>query len=197
MTIPFVIEKKGNNERVYDVYSRLLEDRIIFIGDEISDDLANSIVAQLLLLDQQDSTRDIKLYINSYGGSITSGMAIYDTMRYVKSEVATVCLGVAASMAAVLLAAGTKGKRLALPNSRIMIHEPRHYSGPNSRMTTSEQIIDTQLIVDMRDQLAGILSTHTGQQEKKIKRDTRQDFWFKPEQALEYGLIDSIVVECP
>jgi len=193
--VPFVIEKTGDSERVYDIYSRLLEDRIVFIGQEIDDDLANSVVAQLLLLDQKDSTRDIKLYINSYGGSVTAGMAIYDTINYIKAEVTTVCVGVAASMASVLLAAGTGGKRLALPNSRIMIHEPRQTS--IGSMSTSEQIIDTKLIMDMRDQLVRLLAKHTNQTERKLKKDIKEDCWFKPEEALKYGLIDKIVAEKP
>lgn len=195
MSVPFVIEKKGNSERVYDIYSRLLEDRIIFIGQEIDDDLANSVVAQLLLLDQKDNTRDIKLYVNSYGGSVTSGMAIYDTIKYIKSDVTTVCVGVAASMASILLMCGTKGKRLALPNSRIMIHEPRQFTGQGRIATASEQIIDTKLIVDMRDQLVGIVAKSTGQTERKIKKDMKEDYWFKPSEALEYGLVDKIVTE--
>jgi ATP-dependent Clp protease, protease subunit len=197
MPTPFVVEKKGSKEVIYDIYSKLLEDRIIFIGNDITDELANDIIVQLLLLDQKDSTRDIRLYINSSGGSITAGLAIYDTIKYIRAEVSTVCIGMAASMAAVLLSSGTKGKRFSLPNSRIMIHEPRQRQHQDSTFTVSEQIIDTDVIVSMRDQLAGILADNTGQSREKIVKDIKQDFWLNPTDAVTYGIIDSIITTRP
>jgi len=196
--LPFVIEQRNDGDRVYDIYSRLLEDRIIFIGDEITDDLANSIIAQLLLLDQKDSTRDIRMYINSPGGSVTSGMGIYDTMNYVKADIMTVCVGSAASMASILLAAGTKGKRFSLPNSRIMIHEPRQKS--YGTVTATDQEIDTALFLDMRSQLARIISETTEQPIKKVLKDIQRDLWMVPEEAKAYGsrgLIDAIITQTP
>lgn len=192
---PFVIEKKSDGDRVYDIYSRLLEDRIIILGEEVNDSTANSIVAQLLLLDEKDSTRDICLYINSPGGSITAGLAIYDTMQYVKSDIRTVCIGSACSMAAVLLSSGTKGKRVALPNSYIMIHQPRQENG--RRMTVTEQEIDLRLIRGMKKKLTNILARNTNQHYKKIFRDCEQDKWFSAQEALNYGLIDEVIVNKP
>lgn len=194
-TIPYVIEKSNDGERCYDIYSRLLEDRTIFIGHEIDSDLANSVVAQLLLLDQLASERDIFVYINSPGGSITAGMAIYDTMKYIKSDCRTVCIGLAASMAAVLLAAGAVGKRYALPNSRMMIHQPRTEGSPP--MTVTEQEIDVQLSKDMRKQLAKILSSHTGKPFNKVMKDCEKDKWMTPDEALVYGLVDEIITQKP
>lgn len=195
--LPFVVEKHGDNERSYDVYSRLLEDRIIFIGEEITNELANSVVAQLLLLDQKDASSDIYIYINSPGGSITAGLAIYDTINFVRPEVRTVCVGVAASMAAVLLASGQKTKRYALPNSKIMIHQPRQQGNPHQVMTVTEQEIDLKVIKDMKKQLTTILAGKTGQPYKKVWKDCELDTWMEPEKALEYGLIDEIIIKKP
>ena len=196
MSVPFVIDKVDGSERVYDIYSRLLEDRIIFIGSDIDDDLANSVIAQLLLLDQKDSTRDIKLYINSCGGVVTAGMAIYDTMQYIKADVVTVCVGMAASMAALLMSSGTKGKRLVLPNSRLMIHEPRHRPGSDI-VTVSEQIIDTDLFINMREQTAQIIAKNTGKKLSQVMKDIKLDKWFTAEEAVKYGLADDIVISKP
>ena len=193
-TVPFVIEKRSDGERTYDIYSRLLEDRIIFLGEEIDVDVANTIVAQLLLLDQRNPHLEICLYINSPGGSVTSGMAIYDTMQLIRCDVRTVCIGMAASMAAELLAAGTKGKRCALPNSRIMIHQPR--SG-GAGGTVTEQEIELKLIKDMKLQGAKILSHHTGRSVKQVLKDIECDNWMKPEAAIKYGLIDEILEKRP
>lgn len=191
-TIPFVIEKRNDGERAYDIYSRLLEDRIIFIGDPISADCANNIIAQLLLLDQKDPSLDIYIYINSPGGEVTSGLAIYDTMQLVKADIRTVCVGMAASMAAIILAGGTPGKRSALPNSKVMIHQPRK-TGSSETMTVTEQEIDLKLIRGMKLQLSKILSTHTKKPIKKIIKDSELDKWFSASEALEYGLIDEIL----
>lgn len=190
--IPFVIEKGIDGERTYDIYSRLFEERIIFIGEPIDDDLANSIVAQLLLLDKKDSSRDIFMYINSPGGSITAGLAIYDTMSFIRSDIRTVCVGMAASMAAVLLAAGTAGKRLALPNSRTMIHQPRQ-TGGKEVLTVTEQEIELKLIKSMKKQMADILSNHTKKSVKQILKDCELDNWMTAEEALKYGLVDEII----
>lgn len=190
--LPFVIEKKADGERTYDIYSRLLEDRVIFLGTEINEDVANSIVAQLLLLDQKDSTQDIWLYINSPGGSITAGLAIYDTMQFIRPKVRTVCIGIAASMAAILLASGAPGKRYALPNSKIMIHQPRR-TGSGETMTVTDQEIDLKVIKKMKTQIAGLLATHTKQQPRKILKDFEKDKWFEPDEAIKYGLVDDII----
>lgn len=190
--IPFVIDKSFDTERSYDIYSKLLEDRIVFIGEEIDSSLTNSVIAQLLWLDQQDSNRDIYLYINSPGGSIQDGLAIYDTMTYIKADVRTVCVGEAASMAAILLAGGTKGKRISLPNSRIMIHQPRQTFSKTTQ-TVTEQQINLKVIKEMKLQLTKILSLKTGQNIKKILKDCESDKWFNPTDALKYGLIDEIV----
>lgn len=196
-TIPFVIERRGDSERSYDIYSRLLEDRIIFIGEEIDGTLANLVIAQLLLLDQKDSNSDIYLYINSPGGSISAGLAIYDTIQFIHSPIRTVCIGIAASMAAVLLSAGTPGKRHALPNSRVMIHQPRTHITQAQVATVTEQGIDFKLSQDMRKQLTEILSKHTGQAYRKVWKDSETDKWMVPTQALEYGLIDEIITKKP
>lgn len=190
----FVVESTNNGDRVYDVYSRLLEDRIIFIGEEIDDHLANNVIAQLLLLDSKDD-KTIKMYINSPGGSVTAGLAILDTMQYVNSEVVTVCVGQAASMAAVLLACGSKGKRFALPNSRMMIHEPNQTFYSGTTMTVTDQEIDLKLMQDMRMQLIELLASATGQKVSKVKKDCQRDFWMKPVEAVKYGLIDATIAK--
>lgn len=193
--VPYVIEKTKNGERCYDVYSRLLEDRTIFIGEEIGSNLANSVVAQLLLLNQQDKDRDIFMYINSPGGCVMSGLAIYDTMRYINCDVRTVCVGLAASMAAVLLSAGTKGKRFALPNSRIMIHQPR--STGAGEMTVTEQEIDFKLSRSLKRQLTQILADNTGNPYKVVAKDCEKDKWLTASEALKYGLLDEVITKQP
>ncbi|HDY73191.1 MAG TPA: ATP-dependent Clp protease proteolytic subunit [Candidatus Jorgensenbacteria bacterium] len=189
MLIPTVIEKSPDGERVYDIYSRLLKERIIFLGGPISDSLANSIIAQLLFLDHQDSKKDILLYINTPGGSVTAGMAIYDTMQHVKAPVSTICVGIAASMGAVLLAAGQKGKRLALPNSEIMLHQVM--GGVEGQAIEIE--ITAKHIIKIKDKLNRILAKHTGQLLKRLEKDTDRDFHLDPKEAREYGIIDEIV----
>jgi ATP-dependent Clp protease protease subunit len=188
--IPFVIDHSGHAERTYDIYSRLLEDRIIFLRDGIDDDVANVVIAQMLFLAAKDPTKDIRLYINSPGGSVTSGFAIYDTMRYVKCDVATICIGQAASMAAVLLTAGTAGKRSALPNSRILLHQV--FGGAQGQ--AADVKIQTAELLRMRDLLTRILAEHTGKSPKQITKDTDRDYFMTAEQAVEYGLIDRIVL---
>ena len=187
--VPTVIEASSKSERSFDIFSRLLRERIIFLGSAIDDDVANSIVAQLLLLDSENSEKDIMLYINSPGGVITAGMAIYDTMKLIKSDVSTICLGDAASMGAFLLSGGTKGKRLALPNSRIMIHQP--LGGAKGQATDIE--IEAKEILRMKKMLNELLAEHTGQKVDRIKKDTERDNFMTAEQALEYGLIDKII----
>ena len=187
--VPTVIEASSKGERSFDIFSRLLRERIIFLGSAIDDDVANSIVAQLLLLDSENSEKDIMLYINSPGGVITAGMAIYDTMKLIKSDVSTICLGDAASMGAFLLSGGTKGKRLALPNSRIMIHQP--LGGAKGQATDIE--IEAKEILRMKKMLNELLAEHTGQKVEKIKKDTERDNFMTAEEALEYGLIDKII----
>jgi ATP-dependent Clp protease protease subunit len=188
--IPFVIDHSGHAERTYDIYSRLLEDRIIFLRDTIDDDVANVVIAQMLFLAAKDPTKDIRLYINSPGGSVTSGFAIYDTMRYVKCDVATICIGQAASMAAVLLTAGTAGKRSALPNSRILLHQV--FGGAQGQ--AADVKIQTAELLRMRDLLTRILSEHTGKSPKQITKDTDRDYFMTAEQAVDYGLIDRIIL---
>lgn len=187
--VPTVIEKTREGERAYDLYSRLLKDRIIFLGSEINDQVANSIVAQLLFLQAEDSEKDITLYINSPGGSITAGMAIYDTMNYIKPDVSTVCIGLAASMGAFLLSSGAKGKRFALPNSEVMIHQPLG----GARGQASDIEISAKRILKMKNHLNKILSKNTGQSVEKIEADTDRDNFFTAEEAKEYGLIDDII----
>jgi len=187
--VPIVIETTGRYERAYDIYSRLLKDRIIFIGSTIDDHIANLVVAQLLFLEAQDPDKDISLYINSPGGIVTAGLAIYDTMQYINCDVATICVGQAASMAAVLLAGGAKGKRYALPHSRVMLHQP--LGGAEGPATDIE--IRTREILKIRDILNKILSEHTGQPIEKIERDTDRDFFMSAEEALEYGVIDKVI----
>lgn len=187
--IPTVIEKVPGGERAFDIYSRLLKERIIFLGGPISDGLANVVIAQLLFLEHEDSKKDIKLYINSPGGSVTAGMAIYDAMQYVKPDVSTVCIGMAASMAAVLLAAGKKGKRIALPNSEILLHQVM--GGAEGQATEIE--ITAKQIVKMKDKLSQILAKHTSQSLSKIERDTDRDFYMSADEAKTYGLVDEII----
>jgi len=187
--IPTVIEKTNYGERAYDIYSRLLKDRIIFIGGPIDDVVANSIIAQLLFLDSQNSKEDIRLYINSPGGQVTSGLAIYDTMQYIKSDVSTICVGMAASMASVLLAAGAPGKRLALPNSEILIHQVM--GGFDGQ--ASDVKIHAEHILKIKDKMNKILSKHTGRKLSDIERDSDRDFFMDPETAKKYGIIDKII----
>jgi ATP-dependent Clp protease protease subunit len=191
--IPFVVEQTGRGERSYNIYSRLLKDRIIFLGGEIDDHLANLIIAQLLFLDSEDPEKDIFLYINSPGGVVTGGLAIYDTIQYLKAPVSTICVGQAASMGAVLLAAGAAGKRFTLPNSRIMIHQPLG----GFRGQASDIHIHAQEILRMRDILNGIIAHHTGQSVEKIANDTERDFFMSGEEACKYGIVDSIVIRKP
>ena len=188
--IPYVIETKGRGERAYDIYSRLLEDRIIFIGYPIEDQLANSVIAQMLFLEANDPDRDIFVYINSPGGVVSAGLAIYDTMQYISCDVATICMGQAASMGAVLLAAGTKGKRSALPHARVMIHQPS--GGSQGQASTIE--IYTKEILKTKTRLNELLANHTGQTLKKVAKDTDRDYFMSAEEAHEYGLIDNVLV---
>jgi ATP-dependent Clp protease, protease subunit len=187
--IPTVIEKSGQYERAYDIYSRLLKDRIIFLGEPIDDHVANIVIAQLLFLDAEGSDKDIKFYINSPGGSVTAGLAIYDTMQYIKSNVSTICVGMAASMAAFLLAAGTPGKRFALPNSEIMIHQI--LGGAEGQ--ASDIKIRAERILKMKDQLNVLLAKHTGQDFKTIEKDTDRDNFMTAPEAQKYGLIDKVI----
>lgn len=187
--IPMVVEQSGRGERSYDIYSRLLKDRIIFLGSAINDDVANLIVAQLLFLESEDPEKDVFLYINSPGGVISSGLAIYDTMQYIKPQVSTICTGLAASMGAFLLAAGADGKRIALPNSRIMIHQPS--GGAQGQATEIE--IHAKEILYAREQLNKILAKHTKQPLEVINRDTDRDFFMSAEEAMEYGIVDKII----
>ncbi len=191
--VPYVVEDTGRGERSYDIYSRLLKDRIIFLSGEIEDHMANLIVAQMLFLESEDPERDIHLYINSPGGVVTAGMAIYDTMQYLRAPVSTICVGQAASMGAVLLTAGEPGKRFALPNARIMIHQP--LGGFKGQATDIN--IHAQEILRLREHLNGILAHHTGQAIEKIAADTERDFFMDSETARTYGIIDSIVEKKP
>jgi ATP-dependent Clp protease protease subunit len=187
--IPIVIEQTGRSERAYDIYSRLLKDRIIFIGTGIDDNIANIVIAQLLFLQTEDPDKDIHLYINSPGGVVSSGLAIYDTMQYVKPHIATYCIGQAASMGALLLSAGSKGKRFALPHSRIMLHQPM--GGFHGQATDVE--IHAREILRMKETLNGILSKHTGQPLEKIHIDTDRDFFMSGDEAKEYGIVDEVI----
>lgn len=187
--IPIVIEQTGRTERAYDIYSRLLKERIIFIGSPIDDYVANLVIAQLLYLEAEDPEKDIMLYINSPGGLVSAGLAIYDTMQYIKPDVCTICVGQAASMAAVLLAAGAKGKRYALPHSRIMLHQPM---GAFQGQATDVEI-QAKEILRLRDILNEILAKHTGQDKKRIAKDTERDFYMSSEEAQKYGIIDHIL----
>ncbi len=190
MLIPMVIEQTGRGERAYDIYSRLLRDNIIFLGTPIDDNVANVIIAQMLFLAQEDAEKDIQLYINSPGGSITAGMAVYDTMQYVKNDVATICLGQAASMASLLLTAGAPKKRFALPNSRILIHQP-HMSGLSGQATDID--IHAREILRMRELTNSLLAKHSGQPLERVEKDVERDFIMSAEQGKDYGIIDDII----
>jgi len=189
LLVPMVIEQTGRGERSYDIYSRLLKDRIVFIGTAIDDHVANLVVAQMLFLQMEDPKRDINLYINSPGGSVTAGLAIYDTMQFVTCDVATYCVGIAASMGAVLLTAGTKGKRYALPNSDIMIHQ---VSG-GAQWSASDVERTVEYMFKLKRRLIGILAHHTGKTEEQIQADSDRDYWISAQQAKEYGLVDEVV----
>ena len=188
--VPYVIEQTAQGERSYDIYSRLLKERIIFLGEEVNDVTASLVVAQLLFLESEDPGKDISLYINSPGGSVTAGMAIYDTMQYIKCDVSRICIGMAASMGAFLLAGGAKGKRQALPNAEIMIHQP---SGGTSGKA-SDMLIDADHILKTRKKLNELLAQNTGKDLQEIERDTDRDHWLTAEDAVAYGIIDSVVV---
>lgn len=191
--IPIVVEQTGRGERAYDIYSRLLKDRIVFLGTVVTDDVANLVTAQLLFLESEDPERDIYFYINTPGGSVTAGLAIYDTMQYIKPQISTVCVGQAASMGAVLLAAGAKDKRYALPHSRIMIHQPLGgFQG-----AAADIDIQAREILRMREELNNILMKHTGQSLKRIEKDTDRDLFLTGKQAQEYGLVDEVIVTRP
>jgi ATP-dependent Clp protease protease subunit len=191
--IPIVVERDGRAERAYDIYSRLLKERIIFLGQGIDDDLANLVIAQMLFLESEDPDKDINLYINTPGGLVTAGLAIYDTMQYIRPDVSSICMGQASSMGAVLLAAGAKGKRFALPHSRILLHQPMGgFQGP-----ATDVDIQAREILRLREELNNILMLHTGQSAEKIQRDTDRDFYMTGPQAKEYGIIDEVVVERP
>ncbi len=190
--VPMVVEQTNRGERSYDIYSRLLKDRIIFLGGAIDDDVSNLVVAQMLFLEAEDPEKDINLYINSPGGSITAGMAIYDTMQYIRSDVRTICIGMAASMGAFLLAAGTKGKRVALPNSEVLIHQPLIGGHGLSGQATEIEIHAKQLL-RTRSKMNKILSDRTGQPLERIEKDTERDYYMTAEEAKEYGLIDQVL----
>lgn len=187
--VPIVVEQTGRGERSYDIYSRLLKDRIIFIGSQIDDTVANLVVAQLLFLESEDPEKDVFLYINSPGGVVTSGLAIYDTMQYIKSPVSTICTGQAASMAAVLLAAGAEGKRIALPNSRVMIHQP--LGGAQGQASDIE--IQAKEILGMKSRLTEILARHTKQPIDRVRADSDRDFFMSAEDAVKYGIVDKVI----
>lgn len=189
MLIPMVVEQSSRGERAYDIYSRLLKDRIIFLGDTINDAVANILIAQMLFLESEDPDKDINIYINSPGGTVTDGMAIYDTMQYIRPDIVTICMGQNSSMAALLLAAGTKKKRYGLPHSRIMIHQP--LGGAQGQATDID--IQAKEILKVRDTLNTILAEHTGQPIKKIREDTERDYFMTAEEAKEYGIIDKII----
>jgi len=189
--VPIVVEQSERGERAYDIYSRLLKDRIIFIGSAIDDVIANLVIAQLLFLQTEDPDRDINIYINSPGGIVTAGLAIYDTMQFVKPDIYTYCMGQATSMGAVLLAAGTKGKRIALPNSRVMIHQP--WGGVQGQ--ASDINIQAKEILKIRDRINEILAKHTGQKLERIKKDTDRDYFMSAEEAKEYGVIDEVILK--
>ncbi|MEH7444500.1 ATP-dependent Clp endopeptidase proteolytic subunit ClpP [Heyndrickxia sp. MSNUG] len=188
-TIPYVIEQSNRGERSYDIYSRLLKDRIIMLGDEINDQVANSVIAQLLFLEADNPEKDISIYINSPGGSTSAGFAIFDTMEYIKPDISTICIGMAASFGAMLLLAGTKGKRYALPNSEIMIHQP--LGGARGQATEIE--ISARRILKLREHINSIISDRTGQHIEKIAKDTDRDYFMSAQEALEYGIIDKII----
>jgi ATP-dependent Clp protease protease subunit len=189
MLIPIVVEQSSRGERSYDIYSRLLKDRIIIMGEEVLDGMANTVIAQMLFLESEDPDKDINMYVNSPGGSVTAGMAIYDTMQYIKPDIATICMGQATSMAALLLAAGAEGKRYALPHSRIMIHQP--LGGAQGQATDID--IHAKEILKMRDTLNHILFKHTGQPIEKVRKDTERDYFMTSEEAKEYGIVDKVI----
>jgi len=191
MLIPMVVEQTGRGERSYDIYSRLLKERIIFLGTEINDDVSNLVIAQLLFLQSEDAEKDISIYINSPGGVVTAGLAVYDTIRFLKCPITTYCVGQAASMAAVLLSAGTKGKRYELPNSRIMIHQP--LGGAQGQATDIG--IQAKEILRMKQRLNEILAEHTGQKVKTVENDTDRDYFMTAEEAVKYGLVDEVVTK--
>jgi ATP-dependent Clp protease, protease subunit len=188
--VPIVVEQTGRGERAYDIYSRLLKDRIVFLGTEVNGDVANLITAQFLFLESEDPEKEISFYINSPGGEVTAGMAIYDTMQFIKPGVSTLCLGQAASMAAILLAAGAKGRRYALPHARVLMHQP--HGGAQGQTTDID--IQAREMVRAREEMNLILAHHTGQNVKKIEKDTDRDFILSPDQAVEYGVIDEVIV---
>jgi ATP-dependent Clp protease, protease subunit len=191
MLIPIVVEQTNRGERAYDIYSRLLKDRIIFIGEEVHDGMANTIIAQMLFLESEDPDKDINVYINSPGGVVTSGLAIYDTMQYIKPDIATICMGQASSMGALLLAAGAKNKRYALPHSRVMIHQP--LGGFQGQAT--DIAIQAKEIMKVKENIHNILVHHTGQSLDKIRNDTERDFFMSSQDALEYGIIDKVITK--
>ncbi len=189
MLIPIVVEQSSRGERAYDIYSRLLKDRIIFLGDMVHDNMANTIIAQMLFLESEDPDKEVNLYINSPGGSVTAGLAIYDTMQYIKPDVTTICMGQCTSMAALLLAAGAKGKRYALPHARIMIHQP--LGGVQGQATDID--IQAREIIKIKETIHNILAKHTGQSVEKIRQDTERDFFMSGEEARQYGIVDKII----
>ena len=188
--VPMVVEQTGRGERAYDIFSRLLKDRIVFLGTQVNDEVANLVIAQMLFLESEDPEKDIHFYVNSPGGSVSAGLAIYDTMQYIRPPVSTLCLGQAASMGALLLAAGEKGKRFALPYSRIMIHQP--LGGAQGQATDID--IQAREILRVREQLNNIIARHTGQSLKRIEKDTDRDFFMTAKQAVEYGIVDEVIV---
>jgi ATP-dependent Clp protease protease subunit len=189
MLIPIVVEQSSRGERAYDIYSRLLKDRIIFIGDQLDDAIANTVIAQMLFLESEDPDKDINIYINSPGGSVTSGLAIYDTMQYIKPDIATICMGQAASMAALLLASGAKNKRYSLPNARVMIHQP--LGGVQGQATDID--IQAREIMKIKATIHKILVEHTGQKIEKIREDTERDFFISSYEAMKYGVVDKVI----
>jgi ATP-dependent Clp protease protease subunit len=189
--VPYVVEQTNRGERSYDIFSRLLNDRIIILSEEVNDANASLVVAQLLYLEAQDPDKEIQFYINSPGGAVTAGMAIYDTMQYIKAEVSTICIGMAASMGAFLLSSGAKGKRIALPNAEIMIHQPA--AGTQGKVTDME--IDVERFLKIKDRLNRILAENTGKTVEEIKRDTERDHWFTAEEAKAYGLVDQVIYQ--
>ena len=191
MLIPIVIEQSARGERAYDIYSRLLKDRIIFMGEQVYDSMANTIIAQMLFLESEDPDKDINLYINSPGGSVTAGLAIYDTMQYIRPDIATICMGQATSMGALLLAAGAKGKRYALPHARVMIHQP--LGGAQGQATDID--IQAKEIMKIKELIHKILVKHTGQSMEKIRHDTERDYFMDAEEAMRYGIVDRIITE--
>ncbi len=191
MLIPIVIEQSSRGERAYDIYSRLLKDRIIFMGEQVNDGMANTVIAQMLFLESEDPDKDINLYINSPGGSVTAGLAIYDTMQYIRPDISTICMGQATSMGALLLAAGAKGKRYALPHARVMIHQP--LGGVQGQATDID--IQAKEILKIKELIHKILVKHTGQTLEKIRQDTERDFFMDAEDALRYGIVDRIITE--